>query len=192
MLEYEIQDRVAIARPTVIPAPSEWIASLDAVLDDAGAWCLLIDARGVRSIDSAWNEEASRDARLWRKPIVGVIAGAIEGHTLSWIQSFDITVAHGDATFGGTPAVAARQRGDIFAISPDPYAEGLRVATVIASRAPHATQLAKEAIWRGSKMPLAQALRFETDLTLLLQTTKDRAEGVAAFLEKRHPHFIGS
>lgn len=66
-----------------------------------------------------------------------------------------------------------------------------RLAAVIASRGPIATQLAKEAIWRGLEMPLAQALRFETDLTLLLQTTKDRAEGVAAFLEKRPPRFTG-
>ncbi|MCA9853125.1 MAG: hypothetical protein KC482_05930, partial [Dehalococcoidia bacterium] len=74
----------------------------------------------------------------------------------------------------------------------DPFTEALRLATVVASRAPHATQLAKEAIWRGMEMPLQQALRFETDLTLLLQTTKDRAEGVAAFIEKRQPNFTGS
>jgi len=49
----------------------------------------------------------------------------------------------------------------------------------------------KEAIWRGLELPLEQALRFETDLTLLLQTTKDRAEGVAAFVEKRQPPFTG-
>ncbi len=66
-----------------------------------------------------------------------------------------------------------------------------RLAGVIASRGPIAVQLGKEAIWRGLEMPLAQALRFETDLTLLLQTTKDRAEGVAAFQEKRPPRFTG-
>ena len=38
---------------------------------------------------------------------------------------------------------------------------------------------------------MEQALRFETDLTLLLQTTNDRAEGVRAFLEKRAPVFTG-
>lgn len=70
-------------------------------------------------------------------------------------------------------------------------AEARRVAGLIASRGPISTRLAKEAIWRGLEMPLEQALRFETDLTLLLQTTKDRAEGVRAFLEKRQPHFIG-
>jgi enoyl-CoA hydratase/carnithine racemase len=65
------------------------------------------------------------------------------------------------------------------------------LAATIGSRGPIATKLAKEAIWRGLEMPLEQALRFETDLTLLLQTTKDRAEGVRAFIEKRPPRFTG-
>jgi enoyl-CoA hydratase/carnithine racemase len=66
-----------------------------------------------------------------------------------------------------------------------------KVGRVIATRGPIATRLGKEALWRGLAMPLEQALRFETDLTLLLQTTKDRAEGVRAFLEKRAPTFEG-
>lgn len=70
-------------------------------------------------------------------------------------------------------------------------AEAVRLAEVIASQGPIATRLAKEAIWRGLPMRLEEGLRFETDLTLLLQTTKDRAEGVRAFLEKRTPNFTG-
>ena len=64
-------------------------------------------------------------------------------------------------------------------------------AEAVAARGPIATRLAKEAVWRGLNLPLEQALRFETDLTLLLQATKDRAEGVRAFLEKRPPNFTG-
>jgi enoyl-CoA hydratase/carnithine racemase len=44
---------------------------------------------------------------------------------------------------------------------------------------------------RGADMALEQALRYETDLTVILQTTDDRAEGVAAFLHKRPPQFDG-
>ncbi len=65
------------------------------------------------------------------------------------------------------------------------------IAERIAERGPLALQYAKEAVSRGIEMPLEQALRFETDLTVILQTTEDRAEGVRAFLEKRKPKFKG-
>jgi enoyl-CoA hydratase/carnithine racemase len=65
------------------------------------------------------------------------------------------------------------------------------IASRIAERGPLAVQYAKEAISRGIEMPLEQALRYETDLTIILQTTEDRAEGVKAFLEKGKPEFKG-
>ena len=69
--------------------------------------------------------------------------------------------------------------------------EGRKVATRIAAQGPIAVRYAKEAVLRGLDMPLEQALRFETDLTVILQTTADRAEGVRAFVEKRPPRFEG-
>jgi len=62
----------------------------------------------------------------------------------------------------------------------------------IAARGPIAVRYAKEAVSRGLDMTLEQALRYETDLTIILQTTEDRAEGVRAFLEKRPPRFKGT
>jgi enoyl-CoA hydratase/carnithine racemase len=70
-------------------------------------------------------------------------------------------------------------------------AEAEALAAEIAGRGPIAIRYAKEAVLRGVEMPLEQALRFETDLTIILQTTEDRAEGVSAFLEKRNPRFKG-
>jgi enoyl-CoA hydratase len=69
--------------------------------------------------------------------------------------------------------------------------EAMRIARAIAERGPAAVRFAKEAVLRGLDMPLEQALRYETDLTVILQTTGDRAEGVRAFLEKRPPRFEG-
>ena len=65
------------------------------------------------------------------------------------------------------------------------------LATAIASRGPIATRMAKEAVHRGAEMTLEQALRYELDLTVILQTTADRAEGVRAFAAKRPPNFTG-
>ncbi len=70
-------------------------------------------------------------------------------------------------------------------------AQAISLAQRISERGPLAIRYAKEAIFRGAEMPLEQALRFETDLTIILQTTQDRAEGVRAFLEKRRPRFQG-
>jgi enoyl-CoA hydratase/carnithine racemase len=69
--------------------------------------------------------------------------------------------------------------------------EAEAIAGRIAERGPIAVRYAKEALHRGLEMPLEQALRYETDLTIILQTTEDRDEGVSAFLEKRNPKFKG-
>lgn len=115
-----------------------------------------------------------------RNPRLRVLAGGgVAATMLARGQPLEAEAAFaaGLVTFTGT-AAAVR-------------AEAQRLAEVIASRGPFATRLAKEALWHGLAMPLEQALRFETDLTLLLQATKDRAEGVRAFLEKRAPVFTG-
>jgi enoyl-CoA hydratase/carnithine racemase len=54
-----------------------------------------------------------------------------------------------------------------------------------------ALRFAKEAVLAGGELSLDQGIRLEEDLYVLLQTTRDRREGVRAFLEKRKPVFRG-
>lgn len=65
------------------------------------------------------------------------------------------------------------------------------MAQEIASKGPIALKYAKEAIYKGMDLTLEQGLRLEADLYLLLHTTKDRTEGIQAFLKKKTPHFKG-
>ena len=94
---------------------------------------------------------------------------------------------------GAIDAQAALACGLLNAVTPmgGAAAEAARLAGRIAKQGPLAVRYAKEAILRGLDMPLEQALRYETDLTVILQTTDDRAEGVRAFNEKRRPKFDG-
>lgn len=57
------------------------------------------------------------------------------------------------------------------------------------TRAPLALEYAKEAVRDGSELRLREGLALEADLNTLLQTSQDRAEGIAAFLGKRTASF---
>lgn len=61
----------------------------------------------------------------------------------------------------------------------------------VANAGPIAVRYAKEAIVSGADMHLRDGLRLEGDLSVLLQSTGDRAEGLLSFENKRRPRFDG-
>ena len=88
----------------------------------------------------------------------------------------------------GGSAAAEKERPILFSV---PNGD-LDLARVIASGAPVAMRYTKETVLKGMDMTLEQGLRLETDLSMILQTTRDRAEGLRSFAEKREPKFTGS
>ena len=185
---------------------------------EGNARVVVVEAAGDADL-GAWPGERVR--WLWRDyplPIVFAFEGRLAGAEAAFALGCDIRVCGeraafeldergmdeltaararglgaGEAIPGSLVAGEALEAGLVSRVGPagsaGEVARGAAVA--VAARGPIATRLAKEAVWRGLDQPLEQALRFETDLTLLLQATKDRAEGVRAFLEKRPPDFTG-
>jgi len=98
----------------------------------------------------------------------------------------------------GRPVAADRAAalGLVHAVAADPDPAALTaladelVATLL-QRGPLALELAKEAVHRGAELPLRDGLRLEGDLNHQLAATADRAEGLAAFFDKRPPDFAG-
>ncbi len=70
-----------------------------------------------------------------------------------------------------------------------PYAMG--IAHEMASKAPVAIRLAKEAARMTLAMPQREAYRYEQSNTLALSKTEDSKEAQRAFLEKRKPVYVG-
>ena len=66
-----------------------------------------------------------------------------------------------------------------------------RLTAEIAAAAPIAGRYAKEAVMNSMDLTLSQGLRLEADLSVILQSTEDRAEGLRSFEEKRTPKFRG-
>ncbi|MCL0057281.1 enoyl-CoA hydratase-related protein [Dehalococcoidia bacterium] len=69
--------------------------------------------------------------------------------------------------------------------------EAESLASKLAAKGPIALQYAKEAINKGLDVSLQQGLGLEADLSIILQSTADREEGIRAFLEKRGAQFRG-
>jgi len=70
-------------------------------------------------------------------------------------------------------------------------AETGALAARLAKSAPIAMALAKRALNRSLETNLEQALEFEAELQAIAGRSRDYAEGVAAFVEKRPPNFTG-
>ena len=91
------------------------------------------------------------------------------------------------------PAAEALRLGIVERVVPagDALTAATELARTIAEKAPIALRYAKEAVVKGLGMSLEDGLRLEGDLSTLLRTTEDRAEGAKAFLEKRKPRWTG-
>jgi enoyl-CoA hydratase len=77
-------------------------------------------------------------------------------------------------------------------VPPETYlAEALDLARTIASKAPIAVRLAKEAVHKAEELPLAEGLAYERRSFYFLFATEDQQEGMVAFLNKRAPQWKG-
>ncbi len=67
---------------------------------------------------------------------------------------------------------------------------GMEMARQIAAKGPLAVRLTKELVQRGLDMDLDNACTFESEVFGLLFATADKAEGMAAFSERRPARFV--
>ncbi|XP_041861758.1 enoyl-CoA hydratase domain-containing protein 2, mitochondrial isoform X3 [Melanotaenia boesemani] len=82
-------------------------------------------------------------------------------------------------------AVQQNQTGDAA------YGEALSLAREILPQAPIAVRMAKEAMNRGIEVDISSAMAIERMCYARVIPTRDRQEGMAAFIEKRPPRYTG-
>lgn len=66
------------------------------------------------------------------------------------------------------------------------------LAQKIAAQPPHALRQAKLLLRQGQQLNYDSALELAANTQAMMHTTEDHAEGVAALIEKRSPHFKGA
>src|SRR5262245_56361088 len=90
-------------------------------------------------------------------------------------------------------AETAHAWGLVERVVPAEEVEGaaLEVAGQIAAQSPHAVAVLRELARTTRDLPLEEGLRREADGFVRCLRSEDGAEGVAAFIEKRAPRFVG-
>ncbi len=136
---------------------------------------------------------AGENARFGQPEInLGIMPGA--GGTQRLTRAVGSALAmHMALTGEQISAQRALQAGLISEICPTELTveRAVQIAETIASKAPIAVRLTKEAIHKANDTDLATGLRFERHAFTLLAGTSDRTEGLKAFQEKRKPKFTG-
>ena len=136
---------------------------------------------------------ASENARFGQPEInLGVIPGA--GGTQRLARTFGKYRAM-EMVLTGVPFTAQEMaaQGLVNRVVPqgEHLAEALKLAQVVAQRAPLALRLAKESVLAAFETPLEQGLEIERKNFFLLFATEDMREGMQAFIEKRPAEFQG-
>jgi enoyl-CoA hydratase/carnithine racemase len=67
--------------------------------------------------------------------------------------------------------------------------EALRMARIIAAKSKATVAIGKAAFYRQSELPLSDAYAYAGEIMVKNMMTADAAEGICAFIEKRHPEW---
>lgn len=161
----------ALRQPTIAFAGG---ACLDAGLELALACDVRIAAPdatfGLRHVQHGMLPTDGGAQRLTR--LVG------RGHALRLLLTGDVIGAEEALRIGLVQAIGGED-------------EAVALARRIAAAAPVAAAYVKEAVMHGAELTLVQGLRLEADLSFLLQSTADRAEGLRSFRERKPPEYEG-
>ena len=160
------------------------------VIAAVAGWCLGGGNELAMTLDLIIAAESARFGQPEIK--IGVIPGA--GGTQRLVRA--IGKSRGmEMILTGEPMGAreALERGLVARVVPDELLvdDSMALAAEIATRAPLALRLAKEAVNAAYEMSLTDALAHERRLFYLLFASEDQKEGMAAFIEKRAPRFSG-
>ncbi len=154
--------------------------------EEALELALAADVR-IAGPSASFRMAQAREGRLPRRGGTQRLPRAVgRGHAMRMLLAGETLDAAEAARVGLACAAASEEDAD-------------GVVSAVARAAPIAAQYVKEAVAASADLPLRDGMRLEADLSILLHSTADRAEGVRSFLngrgagpgERRAPRFEG-
>src|SRR5712691_5766789 len=211
---------ITLDRPPVnavnLEVIDDFLAAVAGLADDAavravvitgidGRFCAGADIAMMRDTSRANHERVRRwvDVQAALEALSKPVSAAINGYAFfgggggtqrftRWLgpaRAFDVMVSGRRLTAAEALYLGLVQR----VVAPDALAPSARAfARELAAKPTRAIGLLKRCVYGGFGRPLAEGLELERQAVFEVIATRDAAEGLDAFLQKRPPRFTGS
>lgn len=178
----DIMKRCATMMQQVVTLPQPVVAAVQGLATAAGCQLVASCDLAVASSEARFCTPGVNIGLFCSTPMVAVSRAAHRKQAMEMLLTGETIDASTAKDFGLVNRIVPKQ---YLAQVVDKY------ASIIASKSPLTLKIGKEAFYRQIEMPLAEAYDYAARVMVENMLARDAAEGIGAFLDKRHPTWTG-
>jgi enoyl-CoA hydratase/carnithine racemase len=180
---HDLMTRCAAMMQAIVTCPKPVIAAVQGVASAAGCQLVASCDLAVASETARFSTPGVNIGLFCSTPMVALSRNVARKHAMEMLLLGEMI-----------DAAKAQEIGLINRVVPSgtERAEALQIAALIATKSPLTVKIGKEAFYRQIEMSLAEAYAYTAQVMAENMLSRDAAEGIGAFIEKRPPSWTGS
>ncbi|HTZ01421.1 MAG TPA: enoyl-CoA hydratase [Xanthobacteraceae bacterium] len=164
----------------IVHLPQPVIAAVQATATAAGCQLVASCDLAVAAQTAKFATPGVNIGLFCSTPMVALSRNVSRKHAMEMLLTGELIAADEAARIGLVNRVVAAGRE---------RAEAIRLAQTIAAKSALTVKTGKEAFYRQAEMPLADAYKYASEVMVENMLARDAEEGIAAFIDKREPHW---
>ena len=178
----ETMQRCAAMMQAIVACPKPVIAAIEGVATAAGCQLVATCDLAVAGVDARFCTPGVDIGLFCSTPMVALTRNVPRKRAMQMLLTGDLIAADVAADWGLINEVVS---------AGDALAAALALARRIAAKSPTTLAIGKRAFYDQIHQPLDEAYALAADVMVRNMMLRDAEEGIAAFIEKRPPHWKG-
>lgn len=179
----DILGRCSAMMQRIVRLPQPVIAAVEGVAAAAGCQLVASADLAVAGAEARFNTPGVHIGLFCSTPMVALSRNVAPKHAMEMLLLGEMVSAADAARMGLLNRVVP---------AGEALDEALRLARIIASKSPHTVKVGKRAFYEQAEMRLSEAYEHASRVMVENMLSRDAAEGIGAFVEKREPVWAGA